>query len=103
MFLAILQLSHSVEMGELKKDVAVARVKVVSHPIVFIFISSSHSIFFFNCFVLLTSAQAKYERDLEIVVKETNTERDIVMKKVSYVVFCPFCILLSSVCYVFLA
>ncbi len=60
-------------------------------------------LFFFYCFVLLTSAQAKYERDLEIVVKETNTERDIVMKKVSYVVFCPFCILLSSVCYVFLA
>ena len=60
-------------------------------------------LFFLNCFVLLTSAQAKYERDLEIVVKETNTERDIVMKKVSYVVFCPFCILLSSVCYVSLA
>ena len=46
------------------------------------FFLSSHC-FFFNSFVLLTSAQAKYERDLEIVVKETKTERDIVMKKVS--------------------
>ena len=40
-------------------------------------------LFFFYCFVLRTSAQAKYERDLEIVVKETKTERDIDMKKVS--------------------
>ncbi len=41
------------------------------------------SFFFFNCIVLLTSVQAKYERDLEIVVKEKETERDIEMKKVS--------------------
>ncbi len=70
-------------MGELKKDVAVARVKVVSHSIVFCLFLPLIPLFFFNCFVLLTSAQAKYERDLEIVVKETKTERDIVMKKVS--------------------
>ena len=30
MFACLLQLSHSVEMGELKKDLAVARVKVVA-------------------------------------------------------------------------
>ena len=41
------------------------------------------SFFLFNCFVLLTYVQAKYERDLEIVVKEKETERDIEMKKVS--------------------
>jgi hypothetical protein len=49
----------------------------------FCHISLSHPFFFFNCFVLLTSVQAKYERDLEIVVKEKETERDIEMKKVS--------------------
>ncbi len=82
MLLAFLQLSHSVEMGELKKDLAVARVKVVScyHFVTFLPLIQ---LYFYNCFVLLTSAQAKYERDLEIVVKEKETERDIEMKKVS--------------------
>ena len=69
-------------MGELKKDLAVARVKVVScyHFVTFLPLIL---LFFLICFVLLTSAQAKYERDLEIVVKEKMTERDIDMKKVS--------------------
>jgi hypothetical protein len=49
----------------------------------FCHISLSHLFFFINCFVLLTSVQAKYERDLEIVVNEKETERDIEMKKVS--------------------
>ncbi len=83
LLLAFLQLSHSVEMGELKKDLAVARVKVVAcyHFVTFLPLIL---FFIFYCFVLLTSVQAKYERDLEIVVKEKETERDIEMKKVSH-------------------
>ncbi len=82
MLLAVLQLSHSVEMGELKKDLAVARVKVVSCFLFVAFLPQSF-LFVLKCFLLLTSAQAKYERELEIVVKDKETERDIEMKKVS--------------------